>query len=140
MPDALDPERNRLSGRVRRFAQVGVGLAGAGASYGANRLFSGDDADVRNARALKMALGQLKGPLMKVAQMFATVPDLLPPELAAEFAELQSNAPSMGRPFVRRRMVPTGRRGIGASSWTPRPPPRWARSTAPPRSTAARSQ
>ena len=103
--DSFDPERNRLSGRVRRFAQVGAGLAGAGAAYGANRLFGGDDADVRNAKALKAALGGLKGPLMKAAQMFATVPDLLPPELAAEFAELQTNAPSMGRTFVRRRMA-----------------------------------
>ena len=105
MTDALDPERDRLSERVRRFAQVGVGLAGAGAAYGANRLRGGEDADARNARALKMALGQLKGPLMKAAQMFATVPDLLPPEFAAEFAELQANAPAMGRPFVRRRMA-----------------------------------
>jgi predicted unusual protein kinase regulating ubiquinone biosynthesis (AarF/ABC1/UbiB family) len=105
-PDpAHDPERNRLSGRVRRFAKVGAGLAGAGATYGVNRVFGGDDVDVRNAKALKMALGQLKGPLMKAAQMFATVPDLLPPELAAEFTELQSNAPAMGRPFVRRRMA-----------------------------------
>ena len=103
--DSFDPERNRLTGRVRRFAQVGAGLAGAGAAYGANRLFGGDEADLRNARALKAALGGMKGPLMKAAQMFATVPDLLPPELAAEFAELQTNAPSMGRPFVRRRMV-----------------------------------
>ena len=103
--DSFDPERNRLSGRVRRFAQVGAGLAGAGAAYGANRLFGGDEADVRNAKALKAALGGMKGPLMKAAQMFATVPDLLPPELAAEFAELQTNAPSMGRPFVRRRMA-----------------------------------
>ena len=101
----VDPERNRLSGRVRRFGQVGARLAGAGAAYGANRLFGGDEADVRNAKALKAALGGLKGPLMKAAQMFATVPDLLPPELAAEFAELQTNAPSMGRPFVRRRMA-----------------------------------
>ena len=103
--DSFDPERNRLTGRVRRFAQVGAGLAGAGAAYGANRLFGGDEADVRNAKALKAALGGLKGPLMKAAQMFATVPDLLPPELAAEFAELQTNAPAMGRPFVRRRMA-----------------------------------
>ena len=101
----VDPERNRLSGRVRRFGQVGARLAGAGAAYGANRLFGGDEADVRNAKALKAALGGLKGPLMKAAQMFATVPDLLPPELAAEFSELQTNAPAMGRPFVRRRMA-----------------------------------
>jgi len=103
--DPIDPERDRLSGRVRRLAQVGVGLAGAGAAYGANRLFAGGDADARNAKALKEALGGLKGPLMKAAQMFATVPDLLPPEFAAEFAELQTNAPSMGRGFVRRRMA-----------------------------------
>ena len=103
--DIRDPERDRLTGRVRRFAQVGVGLAGAGAQLSANRLFGGDDADGRNARAIKAALGNLKGPLMKAAQMFATVPDLLPPELAAELGELQTNAPSMGRPFVRRRMA-----------------------------------
>jgi predicted unusual protein kinase regulating ubiquinone biosynthesis (AarF/ABC1/UbiB family) len=102
---ARDPERDRLSGRVRRFAQVGAGLAGAGAQLSANSLFGGSDADARNARALKAALGNLKGPLMKAAQMFATVPDLLPPEMAAELAELQTNAPSMGRPFVRRRMA-----------------------------------
>lgn len=103
--DPLDPERDRLSGRVRRLAQVGAGLAGAGASYGANRLFAGDQANANNAKALKAALGGLKGPLMKAAQMFATVPDLLPPEFAAELGELQTNAPSMGRGFVRRRMV-----------------------------------
>ena len=103
--DPQDPERDRLTGRVRRLAQVGAGLAGAGAAYGANRLFAGGDANTRNARALKEALGGLKGPLMKAAQMFATVPDLLPPEFAAEFAELQTNAPAMGRGFVRRRMA-----------------------------------
>ena len=100
-----DPERDRLSGRVRRFAQVGAGLAGAGVAFGTNRLFGGDETEARNARALKAALGGLKGPLMKAAQMFATVPDLLPPEFAAELAELQTNAPPMGRGFVRRRLV-----------------------------------
>jgi len=103
--DTLDPERNRLSGRLTRAARVGVNMAGAGAAIGANRLFGGEDQALRNARALKTALGGLKGPLMKAAQMFATVPDLLPPEFAAELAELQSSAPSMGRPFVRRRMA-----------------------------------
>jgi len=100
-----DPESDRLSGRVARFARVGVGLSGAAASFGANALFSRDDAEARNARALKDALGRLKGPLMKVAQMFATVPDLLPPQFAAELMELQTNAPAMGPAFVRRRMA-----------------------------------
>ncbi len=102
---ADDPERDRLSGRLSRFAKVGAGLSGAAVSYGANRVFAGDDANARNAKALKAALGGLKGPLMKAAQMFATVPDLLPPEFAKELAELQTNAPAMGWPFVRRRMA-----------------------------------
>ena len=104
-PANKDPERNRLTSRMARFAQVGAGLAGAGAAFGANQLMGGDQADARNARALKAALGGLKGPLMKAAQMFATVPDLLPPEFARELAELQTNAPAMGAPFVRRRMA-----------------------------------
>jgi predicted unusual protein kinase regulating ubiquinone biosynthesis (AarF/ABC1/UbiB family) len=84
---------------------VGAGLTGAAASFGSNALIGGGDIDARNARALKQTLGQLKGPLMKVAQMFATVPDLLPPEFAVELAELQTNAPAMGPSFVRRRMA-----------------------------------
>lgn len=100
-----DPERDRLSGRLGRFAKVGAGLTGAAAAYGVNSLFGGGDADLRNAKALRAALGNLKGPLMKAAQMFATVPDLLPPEFAAELAELQTNAPAMGWPFVKRRMA-----------------------------------
>ncbi|HEX3407073.1 MAG TPA: AarF/UbiB family protein, partial [Caulobacteraceae bacterium] len=54
---------------------------------------------------VKAALGQLKGPLMKIAQMATTVPDLLPPEFAQELASLQTNAPPMGPAFVRRRMA-----------------------------------
>ncbi|MEP6966912.1 MAG: AarF/UbiB family protein [Pseudomonadota bacterium] len=104
-PMDRDPERDRLSGRVARFAKVGAGLSGAAATFGANALFGGGDAEARNARALKETLGRLKGPLMKVAQMFATVPDLLPPEFAAELTQLQTNAPAMGPAFVRRRMA-----------------------------------
>jgi predicted unusual protein kinase regulating ubiquinone biosynthesis (AarF/ABC1/UbiB family) len=58
----------------------------------------------REAQALKEALGTLRGPLVKFAQLIASFPDLLPPEYAQELAELQSNAPPMGRPFVKRRM------------------------------------
>jgi predicted unusual protein kinase regulating ubiquinone biosynthesis (AarF/ABC1/UbiB family) len=100
-----DRERDRLSGRVARFARVGAGLSGAAAAIGANALRGGGDLDVRNARIVKEALGRLKGPLMKVAQMAATVPDLLPPELAEELGSLQTNAPPMGPSFVRRRMA-----------------------------------
>ena len=104
-PMALDPERDRLSGRVARFARVGAGLSGAAATIGANAILGGGDLDARNARAVKAALGQLKGPLMKIAQMATTVPDLLPPEFAQELASLQMNAPPMAPSFVRRRMM-----------------------------------
>ncbi|MBI1251778.1 MAG: AarF/ABC1/UbiB kinase family protein [Alphaproteobacteria bacterium] len=102
MTDASDPERDRLSARLGRVAQVGANVAGAAAAAGAARVFGGDDARV--AKALKDALGRSKGPLMKVAQLLATIPDLLPETYAAELRKLQSQAPAMGWPFVRRRM------------------------------------
>jgi len=59
----------------------------------------------KHAEDLKVALGGLKGPLMKAAQILATIPDALPKDYARELAELQANAPPMGWPFVRRRMA-----------------------------------
>ena len=53
---------------------------------------------------LKNILGNLKGPIMKVGQILATIPDALPPEYAKAFQDLQSHAPAMGWPFVKRRM------------------------------------
>ncbi|MEZ5953257.1 MAG: AarF/UbiB family protein [Hyphomonas sp.] len=99
-----DPERNRLTGRLARTAKVGANLSGAGLTFAAQSLFGGEQGDEKIARALAAALGKSKGPLMKVAQMLSTVPDLLPAEYAAEFAQLQAEAPAMGWPFVRRRM------------------------------------
>ncbi|HOV05234.1 MAG TPA: AarF/ABC1/UbiB kinase family protein, partial [Kaistiaceae bacterium] len=40
-----------------------------------------------------------------VAQLLATIPDAVPPEYAAELAQLQSDAPPMGWAFVKRRML-----------------------------------
>ncbi len=51
-----------------------------------------------------LALGNLKGPLMKVGQILATIPEALPKEYAEAFQQLQSDAPPMGWPFVKRRM------------------------------------
>ncbi|MCP5082532.1 MAG: AarF/ABC1/UbiB kinase family protein [Alphaproteobacteria bacterium] len=99
-----DPERNRLSGRVKRYAKVGTDVGGVAARLAGQRVFGGNDR-AGNAKALKEALGGLKGPLMKVAQLMATIPDALPPEYADELKQLQSQAPAMGWPFVRRRMA-----------------------------------
>jgi predicted unusual protein kinase regulating ubiquinone biosynthesis (AarF/ABC1/UbiB family) len=59
----------------------------------------------KSAIELAAALGGLKGPIMKVAQLISTIPDALPPEYAAELAKLQSQAPPMGWGFVKRRMM-----------------------------------
>ncbi|MBX3496520.1 MAG: AarF/ABC1/UbiB kinase family protein [Parvibaculum sp.] len=99
-----DDEANRLGRRVRRYAQVGAGVGGIAARAAGGRLFGVNTFNDRTARELKSALGGLKGPIMKVAQMIATIPDAVPAEFAAELAELQSAAPPMGWPFVKRRM------------------------------------
>jgi predicted unusual protein kinase regulating ubiquinone biosynthesis (AarF/ABC1/UbiB family) len=61
--------------------------------------------NTRDAAALAAALGGLKGPLMKVAQLLSTIPEALPAEYARELSQLQANAPPMGPGFVRRRLV-----------------------------------
>ena len=59
----------------------------------------------KHAVQLRDALGGLKGPLMKVAQLLSTIPEALPREYAQELAQLQADAPPMGWPFVKRRMA-----------------------------------
>ena len=99
-----DDEANRFSARAARYARVGANVGGVAARMGVRRLAGRTDGGNANAAALAAALGGLKGPLMKVAQLMSTIPDLLPPEYAAELSQLQSNAPPMGAAFVKRRM------------------------------------
>jgi predicted unusual protein kinase regulating ubiquinone biosynthesis (AarF/ABC1/UbiB family) len=91
------------------FGQLGRMARTSGAVGGIAARLAGERMGLKTNRAghaedLKSILGGLKGPLMKVAQFLATVPDALPPEYAAELAELQANAPPMGWSFVKRRM------------------------------------
>ncbi|MCC2113986.1 MAG: AarF/ABC1/UbiB kinase family protein, partial [Hyphomicrobiales bacterium] len=101
----MDNEKNRLTGRLSRYARVGTNVGGLAAKMAGSRLFGLDIDRDRNAAELASALGTLKGPLMKVAQLLATIPDAIPPEYAAELAQLQSDAPPMGWAFVKRRMI-----------------------------------
>ncbi|MGA7327232.1 MAG: AarF/ABC1/UbiB kinase family protein [Rhodomicrobium sp.] len=103
-PEPEDREGNRFSRRVQRYARVGTNVGGVAARIGANYIF-GSGGPEKNAAQLAAALGGLKGPLMKVAQLISTIPDALPPEYAAQLSQLQSQAPPMGWPFVRRRMA-----------------------------------
>ena len=130
-------ERNRLTGRVRRYAKVGTAVGGAAARLAGERFLGLPLDRARHAADLKTALGGLKGPLMKVAQLLSTIPDALPEEYAAELAGLQSNAPSMCWNFVKRRMAaelgPDWQSRFKSSSPRRRPRLRWARFIAPSR-------
>ncbi|MGL5362520.1 MAG: ABC1 kinase family protein [Bosea sp. (in: a-proteobacteria)] len=100
-----DSEANRFSARAARYARVGANVGGVAARMAGAKLFGLEGRDLSNAEALARALGGLKGPIMKVAQLVATIPDILPPEYAAELQKLQSDAPPMGAAFVKRRMM-----------------------------------
>ncbi len=101
----MSNEDNRFSARAARYARVGGNVGAVAARVAAGRLFGRDRDNQSDAAALAAALGGLKGPLMKVAQLLSTIPEALPPEYARELSQLQSNAPPMGPGFVRRRMV-----------------------------------
>ena len=96
-----DEEANRLSARASRYARLGVEAGAFAARVGASRLTGGERDD---ARAFAEALGSMKGPMMKVAQLLATIPDALPADYSEQLMKLQSQAPPMGAAFVKRRM------------------------------------
>lgn len=101
----MDNEDNRFSARAARYVRVGSQVGTIAAKVAGSRLFGYEIDRGRNAAQLAAALGGLKGPLMKVAQLLSTIPEALPAEYAAELAQLQSQAPPMGPAFVRRRMI-----------------------------------
>ncbi len=100
-----DLEANRFSARAARYARVGANVGGVAAKIAATRLFGMNLDRTQNAADLAAALGGLKGPIMKVAQLMATIPEAVPPEYATELMKLQSEAPPMGWAFVKRRMT-----------------------------------
>ena len=100
-----DREKNRLSARAARYARVGANVGGVAARYAGRRLLGARARPRRRGERAVVGARRLKGPLMKVAQLMATIPDLLPPEYAAELQKLQSDAPPMGWAFVKRRMM-----------------------------------
>tara|TARA_Y100001960_G_scaffold332827_1_gene434981 strand:- start:1200 stop:2552 length:1353 start_codon:yes stop_codon:yes gene_type:complete len=94
-----------LTGRIKRYARVSNTVGGLAAKLAGERVFGLKIDRSEHAIELGKALGGLKGPLMKVAQLMSTIPEALPKEYVAELAQLQSNAPPMGWSFVRRRMA-----------------------------------
>jgi predicted unusual protein kinase regulating ubiquinone biosynthesis (AarF/ABC1/UbiB family) len=100
----MSEEKSTLRKRVKRYAKVSSAMAGFGARAAGKRYLGLNVDRQKQAERLRLALGGLKGPLMKVAQLLSTIPDVVPKEYAAELAPLQADAPSMGWVFVKRRM------------------------------------
>ena len=98
-------EENRFSARAARYVRVGTNVGAVAARVAGGRLLGRDYEPARAAADLAVALGGLKGPLMKVAQFLSTIPEALPADYARELMQLQSAAPAMGPAFVKRRLA-----------------------------------
>ena len=101
-PDELSS--SMTGGRIRRYAKVTSAMGGLAARLAGEKYFGIKIDREQHASDLRAALGGLKGPLMKVAQILSTIPDALPKEYVNELSHLQADAPSMGWLFVKRRM------------------------------------
>lgn len=97
-------DNNNIAKRLGRYGRISTTMAGLGAKIVGEKFLGLKIERSEHAQDLMLAIGNLKGPLMKVGQILATIPEALPPEYAKAFQELQANAPPMGWSFVRRRM------------------------------------
>ncbi|MBI1214484.1 MAG: AarF/ABC1/UbiB kinase family protein [Alphaproteobacteria bacterium] len=98
-------EKGTITRRMKRYAQVSTTMTGLAARIAGQKYLGLDIKKPEHAKKLMEDLGALKGPLLKVAQLLSTIPNVLPKEYAAELQKLQSQAPPMGWLFVRRRMM-----------------------------------
>ena len=95
---------DRFSKRLNRYFQITTQVGGIFGRLGANKYLGLNIDQKKYALSLQEKFGQAKGPFMKIAQLLSMIPDAIPKEYANKLIELQSNAPSMGKYFVRRRM------------------------------------
>ncbi|MEL0124596.1 MAG: AarF/UbiB family protein, partial [Alphaproteobacteria bacterium] len=95
-------EVNKFSKRFKRYTDLGTSAGSLAVKFLGTKILGKEKS--KNAENLGYVLGNLKGPIMKIAQLASTVPDLLPPEYSQELTKLQSTAPPMGWNFVKRRM------------------------------------
>jgi predicted unusual protein kinase regulating ubiquinone biosynthesis (AarF/ABC1/UbiB family) len=98
-------EQNSFTGQIGRHAKVAGSMSGVAVQAAGSRLFGMQINHEKHAAQLRAALGNIKGPLMKIAQILSTIPDAVPPEYTKELAHLQADAPPMGWLFVKRRMA-----------------------------------
>jgi predicted unusual protein kinase regulating ubiquinone biosynthesis (AarF/ABC1/UbiB family) len=111
-PTSAPPTSAPTVGRFSRFAKLTGLSAGVAARHITQRVkgaFADDEhrviqekaAQQRSASQVTKTLGELKGAAMKIGQMLATDPELLPPEMVAQLSQLQHSAPAMDFATVR---------------------------------------
>ena len=113
-----DREANRFSARAARYARVGANMSGVAARIAGARLFGLTLDRGKSAIELAAALGGLKGPIMKVAQLMATIPDALPPEYARELGQLGPVRVLRGEAELRGRITAFGLDGLALETGT----------------------
>ncbi len=102
--DAAD--RKPTSSRFARFARMSGLTAGVTARHLGQKMasvFQNDEqkrsgekaAQQKSAAQITKTLGELKGAAMKIGQMMATDPELLPPDMIEQISTLQHSAPAM---------------------------------------------
>ena len=99
----MKKEPSTVSGKLKRYAKVSKTVGSVTTKIAGRKLIGKND-EKKNADLIFNALGGLKGPLMKVAQLLSTIPDALPKGYSEKLQQLQADAPSMGWLFVKRRM------------------------------------
>src|ERR1700727_3081676 len=95
-PEKESPDKSSFSRRVKRYAKVSTTMTGLAARLAGQKYLGLDINKPVHARHLMESLGELKGPLLKIAQLLATIPEALPKEYVLELQKLQSPAPPMG--------------------------------------------
>lgn len=99
----MDRDEKPLEG-LGRYVKTSKAALGLLARFAGEKYLGLSFDQEHHAQQLTDLLSQLKGPAMKMGQILATVPDMVPEAYFQEFLQLQSTAPPMGWGFVRRRM------------------------------------
>ena len=81
-------EVNKFSKRFKRYTDLGTSAGSLAVKFLGTKILGMKN--LKMPKNLGYVLGNLKGPIAKIAQLASTVPDLLPTEYSQELTKLQS--------------------------------------------------
>ncbi len=100
----MTDEQDKLqTGRIPRMMAI-AGLAGSLLADKALGRAADGTISPQAAQKIADALGQLKGPLLKMGQAMSYMSEFLPPEVTSILAKMQNNVPAMGYFFVAKQI------------------------------------